>query len=142
MILISQKNIPTYIRTLIVLVCSFLVFSGCQDNPPTEKRITKVSDAIAVVQENFNDVSAIKPLLTPQPSQPDLIIAFDRDDHWDLVFKTGSGDCAAGCLNNYYWYFTVGRDGKVEKVGEFSRVFTPSSNDFTESGTPMWGFPR
>jgi hypothetical protein len=99
-------------------------------------------EAIATVQAQYKEVSNIKPNLTPEPFVPDRVIVNDYGNRWDIIFSTGSGDCPSGCLNNYYWYFSVWPDGKIEKVGEYSRVFVPSTDSYEEEGVPLWGIPR
>jgi hypothetical protein len=110
--------------------------------PTTKVPINTASEAIAGIRAQYPEVSGITPHLTPQPFVPDHVIVFERDGRWDIIFSTGSGDCPSGCLNNYYWYFSVWPDGTIEKEGEFSRVFVSASNSYQETGIPMWGFPR
>ncbi|MDP3998238.1 MAG: hypothetical protein Q8P89_01310 [bacterium] len=107
-----------------------------------ESKVETSSEAIGLIQANFEEVSKIKPNLTPKPFDPDNVSVLERGDRLDIVFQTGSGDCPAGCLNSYYWYFSVWQNGQVEKMGEFSRVFVSSSNSYEEKGLPLWGIPR
>jgi hypothetical protein len=116
--------------------------SGSENVQSSGGGISTASEAIRAVQAQYKEVSQIKPNLTPQPFVPDRVAVNDYEDRWDLVFVTGSGDCPSGCLNNYYWYFSVWKDGKIEKIGEFSREFISSSNSYEEKGTPLWGVPR
>lgn len=107
-----------------------------------ELKVGSSSEAIQLIQANFAEVSQIKPNLTPKPFDPDRIVVLERGNRWDIVFQTGSGDCPAGCLNNYFWYFSVWQDGRVKKMGQFSRVFVSSLNSMQEKGSPLWGIPR
>ena len=68
-----------------------------------------------------------------------LIGCFGRGDRWDVVIWHGEGDCPAGCIDNYYYYYSAWRNGRVEKAGEFSRVLNRASNSYVERGTPLWG---
>jgi hypothetical protein len=104
--------------------------------------INTASEAIRAIQAQYKEVSQIKPNLTPEPFIPDRVVINDYEDRWDIVFVTGSGDCPSGCLNSYYWYFSVWKDGKIEQVGEFSREFVSSTNSYEEKGAPLWGVPR
>lgn len=107
-----------------------------------ELKVESVDEAIQLVQASFPEVAQIKPNLTPKDFGSDKVSVLERGDRWDIVFQTGSGDCEAGCINSYYWYFSVWQDGRVQKMGEFSRVFVSSSNSYQENGSPLWGIPR
>lgn len=123
-----------------------LLVSCSGQNPALETPVPVVienaSQAIAAVQRQYPEVADINPVLTPQPFDPDYVVVFDRDNQWDLIFVTGSGDCPSGCLNNYYWYFSVVPEGRIEKMGEYSSEFDPSSNGSIVKGSPLWGYPR
>lgn len=80
-------------------------------------------------------------------SRPDVvggdgsfIYAFERPDGgFALVFKRGSGDCPAGCINKDYWYFETDSDCQVEAIGETH----PSSGEcIPRDELPRWGIPR
>lgn len=107
-----------------------------------ELNIKTSSEAIQLIQATFSEVAQIDPNLTPKDFDPDKVSVLERGNRWDIVFQTGSGDCPAGCINNYYWYFSVWQDGQVQKMGQFSRVFVPSKNGYEEKGSPLWGIPR
>ncbi len=108
----------------------------------TGVQITTPQEAIVVIQTHFAEVAGIDPILTPRPFGSDLVVVFERVDRWEIVFSHGVGDCAVGCLSNYYWYYTVWPDGQIAKAGEFSRVFDGRNNRYVEVGLPLWGFPR
>ncbi len=99
-------------------------------------------ESIVAIQNRFPEVASIRPLLTPEPIKPDHVVIYELDGKWDIIFITGSGDCPSGCLNNYFWYFSAWPNGKIIKVGEFSRVFDSKTNSFIEKGIPYWGVPK
>jgi len=141
---------------------SLAAFSaGCAPQPPTvqsgqtTQAVGDADDVVRVppetladdagiarqVQANFKELSGFNLNLTPQPFQADLVFFLDRKDRKDVVFQHGEHDCPSGCLDHYYWYFSVWPDGKIEKVGAFQRV-RGTNNQYVEEGTPMWGYPR
>lgn len=108
----------------------------------TSSPVKSAAEAIQRVQAKFPEVASFRPSLTPGPFDSDHAMVFDRGDRWDVVIWHGEGDCPAGCIDNYYYYYSAWRDGRVEKAGEFSRVLNRASNSYVERGTPLWGFPR
>jgi hypothetical protein len=126
----------------IVLVALILLGWFIFFQPTPRASIETGVDAIHAIQAEYSEVSNIKIILTPQPFESQWISIKDKDYGWDIIFFEGSGDCPAGCLNNYFWYFTVHRDGKIIKAGEYSRVFQPVNNSYQETGVPLWGYPR
>ncbi|GEM_PF-6873758 len=68
------------------------------------------------------------------------ISAKEADLGWKLMFWQGSGDCPSGCINNHYWYFIVHKNGKVEKIGEYERIYNSRKNASDETGSPIWDF--
>ena len=41
------------------------------------------------------------------------------DDHWEVSFSIGYGDCQAGCIFRHYWEFNVFDDCQVEYTGSY-----------------------
>lgn len=59
---------------------------------------------------------------------------------WKLIFWQGSDDCPSGCINNHYWYFIVHKNGNVEKIGEYEKIYNSRKNAPDETGSPIWDF--
>jgi hypothetical protein len=140
----AGKLVCCYISVCLVILLAGINACGPRNMPPlpTQAPLSSLPEAISAIQAQYAEVSRIKPVLTPQPFVPDRVIVFDRSDHWDIIFATGSGDCPSGCLNLYYWYFSAWKDGKVEKIGEYSREFKPAINGYEEKGKTFWGYPH
>jgi hypothetical protein len=108
----------------------------------TPAGITSADAAIAAVQARFPEMAKIKKAAPGTIGATTDIKVFDRGEGWEIAFVEGWGDCPAGCINNRYYYFSVRRDGRITKVGEYARIYNESTNSFTTSGVPMWGVPR
>lgn len=107
----------------------------------TPSGITSADAAIAAIQARFPEVAKIQ-RATPGPigATTDIQV-FDRGEGWEIAFIEGWSDCTAGCINNRYYYFSVRRDGRITKVGEYARIFNEATNSYQTSGVPMWGVP-
>ncbi|MCI0476669.1 MAG: hypothetical protein L0Y55_10515 [Anaerolineales bacterium] len=108
----------------------------------TSTGITSADAAIAAVQARFPEMAKIKKAVPSTIGGTTDIKVFDRGEGWELAFVEGWGDCMAGCINNRYYYFSVRKDGRITKVGEYARVFNETTNAYQTSGVPMWGVPR
>lgn len=104
--------------------------------------IANADAAIAAVKAKFAEVAKIQKAGAGVIGASTNITVLERPDGWDLAFLEGSGDCPAGCINNHYYYFSVKKDGRVNKVGEYSSSYVFLTNSFETSGTPMWGIPK
>lgn len=104
--------------------------------------ITSADAAITIVKIQFPQVAKIQKAGAGVIGGSLNIVAIDRADGWDLAFWEGSGDCAAGCINNHYYYFSVKKDGRVIEAGEYVRVYNSNTNSFDVAGAPMWGVPK
>ncbi len=109
---------------------------------PTSAGITSADAAIAAVQARFPEMAKIKKAAPMSIGATTDIKVFDRGEGWEIAFVEGWGDCPSGCINNRYYYFSVRKDGRITKVGEYARIYNESANSFTTSGIPMWGVPR
>lgn len=103
--------------------------------------IANADAAIAAVKAKF-DVARIQKSGSRVIGASTNITVLEHADGWDLVFWEGSGDCPAGCINNHYYYFSVKKDGRVNKVGEYSSSYVFLTNSFETTGAPMWGVPK
>lgn len=111
-------------------------------NFPAGAPLANSDAAIKAAQARFPDLGMIKPAPALSLGASTDIKLFERSDGWDLVFWQGSGDCPAGCIDNRYTYVTVKKDGRIDKVGEYARVYDAETNSFKTTGTPMWGMPK
>jgi len=62
------------------------------------------------------------------------------DGGFDLVFKRGLGDCAAGCTENDYTYYATGDACVATKVGHYHSAWG-SGTCLTVDGAPLWSHP-
>ncbi len=109
---------------------------------PTPITLATAEGAIAAVKARFPETQKIQRAGVGLIGGTTDIKVFDRGEGWELAFVEGSGDCTAGCINNRYSYFSVRKDGRVTKVGEYVRIYNESANAFQTTGVPMWGVPR
>lgn len=107
----------------------------------TPSGITSADAAIAAIQARFPEVAKIQRVTPGTIGATTDIQVFDRGEGWEIAFVEGWGDCTAGCINNRYYYFSVRRDGRITKVGEYARIFNETTNSYQTSGVPMWGVP-
>jgi|GEM_PF-829900 len=103
--------------------------------------IANADAAIAFVKSKFGEVAKIQRTAAGLIGASSNIWVFERTDGWDLAFWEGWGDCPSGCINNRYHYFTVKKDGRATKVGEYARIYNADKNSFDTAGAPMWGVP-
>jgi len=130
-------------KTRFLILALLLLIQGCVFNfRQTSSPILDAQSAIKAIQENYSEVRNIEPVLTPTFNSTSLIKVIEKNEGWDIVFYQGEGDCPSGCINSYFWYFSVDTDGTIKKIGEYSRVFYPKVNGYKENGSPMWGFPK
>ncbi|MBI5304794.1 MAG: hypothetical protein HY868_21850 [Chloroflexi bacterium] len=112
---------------------------------PTRTLVPSVNTsdaAIAIIKKQFPEVAHIKPKSAGAiGASTDIKVILPRQDAWLIVFWEGWGDCPAGCINHRYTYFAVERDGRVTRVGEYSRIYNAEKNAFEEKGSPLWGVP-
>lgn len=107
----------------------------------TPSGITSADAAIAAIQARFAEVAKIQRAAPGVIGATTDIQVFDRGEGWEIAFVEGWGDCTAGCINHRYYYFSVRRDGRITKVGEYARIFNEATNSYQTSGVPMWGVP-
>ncbi len=110
--------------------------------PSAPAALANADAAVAAVKAKFVEVAKIQRAGAGVIGASTQITVLERADGWDLVFWEGSGDCPAGCINNRYYYFSVKKDGRVTKVGEYASSYVFLTNSFETSGTPMWGIPK
>ncbi|MCX7838988.1 MAG: hypothetical protein N2559_05980, partial [Anaerolineae bacterium] len=115
--------------------------SGTPLPTATPSGITNADAAIAAIQARFPEVAKIQRAAPGTIGATTDIQVFDRGEGWEIAFVEGWSDCTAGCINNRYYYFSVRRDGRITKVGEYARIFNETTNAYQTSGVPMWGVP-
>ena len=107
--------------------------------PEVVDKINSEEQAVSRVKRVYPEVEKVKKTEN-RIGQTTNISSKEIINGWKLVFWQGSGDCPAGCINNHYWYFTAYKNGKVEKVGEYERIFNSRKNSYDEKGSPIWDF--
>lgn len=108
---------------------------------PPAAVVMMVDELIAQAQATFPELEKLVLRSTPGPFDSDRLFVLAREEHWDLVFMHGSGDCAAGCLNAEYWYYSAWPDGTITPQGHFSRQFDSATNSYREEGARLWSIP-
>lgn len=108
----------------------------------TQLLIPNLEAAVAAVKSRFPEIAKIQSVGPGVIGATTDIKSLERGDGWDLVFMERWGDCPSGCMNERYAYFSAKKDGRVQKVGEFSRVFNSASNSFDTIGTSLWNVPK
>jgi hypothetical protein len=143
---IISRSAPTPTPTVVLAPSATITAtrtgSPTMTSTPAFAPIADVDSAIAAVKARFPEVAKIQKVKAGVIGGSTNIIPFERSDGWDLAFWQGSGDCPSGCINNHYYYFSVKKDGRVTKVGEYTRIFNDDDNSFDTTGAPMWGVPK
>ncbi len=149
---VRVRGVVTYIRagtSYIQAQRADMVSASVQSTPmalPIPSRsplpVTNADAAIAVIKAQFPQVAKIQKIGSGIIGASQNIFVFERHDGWDIAFWEGSGDCPAGCINNIYYYFSVKKDGRLTKVGEYTRIYNSSTNSFDVTGSPMLGVPK
>ena len=104
----------------------------------TGKSIADEEQAISLVKRYFPEVNKIKKTQSEIGQTMNIHTKENLEkDGWKILFWTGSGDCAVGCLNDKQWYFIVEKIGSIRKVGAAERVFNSRKNAIDESGVYM-----
>jgi hypothetical protein len=109
---------------------------------PTLPPITSADAAVAMIQMRFPEYAKIQKASAGLIGASSDIKIFDRGEGWEIVFVDGWGDCMAGCINNRYIYFSASKNGRITKVGEYTRIYNATTNAHETSGVPMWGVPK
>ncbi len=147
---VRVRGVVTYVRLGTSYLHALRVSAGSSVPPsspppspsPVSPSVRNADAAIALVKSQFAQVAKIQKTGTGVIGASQNIFVFERADGWDLAFWEGSGDCPAGCINDHYYYFSVKKDGRVAKVGEYTRAYEWSTNSFDVTGAPMWGVPK
>jgi len=94
-----------------------LTLAACAATPggsgPTD---AAAATRLALAQQaRFAGIGPLDPNLIGQAAWYEVT---ETDDGWQVMIRIGWGDCPAGCINEHHWTYAVGRDGKVDLVGE------------------------
>jgi hypothetical protein len=136
---------PTLTSTTTRVATTSTLSSTTRTIVPTMTIASSISNAdaaIAAVQARFPLVAKIQRVPANVIGASTSITVIDRSDGWDLVFREGSGDCMAGCINNRYYYFSVKKDASIKQAGEYSRIYNADKNNYETSGSPLWDVPK
>jgi hypothetical protein len=96
--------------------------------------------AIRAADPTLADIRAIYDPTTAK-ADGDFIYAYDAGAAgYDVVFKRGLGDCAAGCTENDYQYFAADSSCLPTKVGHYHAAWG-TGTCLTVEGTPLWTHP-
>jgi hypothetical protein len=109
-------------------------------SPCASTTLGTVIDAIRASDSTLADIQTLY-----DPAEPtgdgSFIYAYDVGVlGFDIVFKRGLGDCAAGCSENDYTYFATGVGCLPSMVGQYHSAWG-TGTCLTVEGTPMWGTP-
>lgn len=110
--------------------------------PCVGKTLADVIAAIHALEPPLADIAAI---YTPAGGTGDgnFIYAYARaDGGFDVVLKRGKGDCAAGCTDNEYFYFSTDETCRPKRVGHYRAAWGADSGACLKvEGEPMWNHP-
>jgi hypothetical protein len=104
---------------------------------------TTLGSVLAAIRAGHPALADIQTLYDPTTSSADgsYISAYDVGTlGFDIVFKRGLGDCAAGCTENDYQYFSTEGSCRPVQVGHYHAAWG-TGTCLTVEGTPMWTHP-
>jgi hypothetical protein len=102
-----------------------------------------LGSVLAAIRAAHPELADIQTLFDPAISSADgsYISAYDVGTlGFDVVFKRGLGDCAAGCTENDYQYFSTEASCLPTQVGHYHAAWG-TGTCLTVEGTPMWTHP-
>jgi hypothetical protein len=105
--------------------------------------VAQLIEQLHATHAELADIASIAPADTADG--PQGLYAFLREDgSLALVFRQGSNDCLAGCIDNEYWYFETRDDCVPAQVGHYAATFDNSggANCWALTGAPIWGRPQ
>lgn len=105
---------------------------------------TSIEQFIARAQQLRPELADIRELahVDSSPGMTSISAYLEADFTLTLVFRRGDGDCAAGCIDNEYWYFKSDDACAPRQAGYYKRADDPNRNCYVESGAPLWNEPR
>lgn len=115
----------------ILIIFAFLLGYIIGDYKPLKigyeglQKIESADEAISLVKTNFPEVRNITKCTGDIGCEEDIsaaeIVSKKEITGWLITFWRGSGDCPSGCIWMHYYYFTVGTDSRITKLGEGSK---------------------
>jgi hypothetical protein len=109
---------------------------------------TPLGDFLAAIRVADPTLADIRAIYDPTTATSDgnFIYAYDLGAAgYDVVFKRGLGDCAAGCTENDYVYFSSSATSPSScqpvQVGHYHTAWG-TGTCLTVEGTPMWTHPN
>jgi hypothetical protein len=104
-----------------------------------------LADVIAAIHALEPALADIVTIYAPAggPGDGSFIYAYSRaDGGFDVVLKRGKGNCAAGCADNEYFYFSTDEACRPKKVGHYRAAWGADSGACPQvEGEPMWNHP-
>jgi hypothetical protein len=122
---------------------AYLTSRSATASGPGPCAMTALGDVLDAIRAADPSLADIQTLYDPTSGGGDgsFIYAFDVGVlGFDIVFKRGLGDCASGCTENDYQYFSTGPSCRPSKVGHYHAAWG-SGTCLTVDGTPMWARP-
>jgi hypothetical protein len=105
--------------------------------------MTPLGDVLDAIRAGDSSLADIQTIYNPGTTTGDgsFIYAYDVGVlGFDIVFKRGLGDCAAGCTENDFQYFSTGAACRPTKVGHYHAAWG-AGTCLTVDGTPLWAHP-
>lgn len=98
-------------------------------------------DVLDAVHEQHPELGNISSFYDPMRfGQSNMVFAFTTGTGFRLALTSGEGDCLAGCIDRWYWYFETDDACVPQQVGHYSATVGPG-NCYTVLGEPMWDTP-
>jgi hypothetical protein len=115
--------------------------TGSSAGPCSGTPLGAVLAAIRAADPTLADIQAIYDPTTAAAAASSFIYAYDVGaDGYDIVFQRGLGDCAAGCTENDYQYFSTDASCQPVSKGHYHTAWG-TSTCLTVDGAPQWGHP-
>ncbi|KAB1064439.1 T9SS type A sorting domain-containing protein [Salibacter halophilus] len=110
-----------------------------------------LDDATFTSDSNYNITGLINLLDTTQEAEfRKMYFAGDgnditstiNNDHVELIYSIGWGDCPAGCINRHYWKYKVYFDCRVEFISSYGDPVIPSSVGISTENQKVTVYPN
>lgn len=113
---------------------------GSGAGPCATTPLGAVLATIRTAEPSLADITAIYDPTTAATGGS-FIYAYDAGvAGYDIVFQRGLGDCAAGCTENDYRYFSTNASCQAVAAGHYHTAWG-TSTCLTVEGAPLWGHP-
>lgn len=104
---------------------------------------TSLGDVLAAIRAADSSLADITAIYDPTTAATtgSFIYAYDAGAAgYDIVFQRGLGDCAAGCTENDYRYFSTNASCQAVAAGHYHTAWG-TSTCLSVEGAPLWGHP-